>query len=224
MILYSENIMMNSLQGSTLAWAALGVLLCGSSAFAAGSKTLPATERAEKRLAELLRPGVRFDSTGLRTRPLRWPIPHALEQPAVPLSLYRGMPPHIELAEGKPTLPRPLAEGQPLVSYVEQPQPPKRVELPTGPLLRLLSTDAREPLPLPILARPQKDRASLADPTLEASIAAALKPLTPARDKPLPFTPVNLPDPFEYIPAGQLRNPPEESVMPPYIPLRTPTR
>jgi hypothetical protein len=183
-----------------------------------------ATERAEKRLAELLHPGARFDGLGLRTRPIRWPASRAVEQPVLLLEVYRGTPPHQELVASKPLLPRPVSEGQPLVSYQDQPQPPKRVELPSNPLLRLLSTDTRTPLPLPILAQPVKDRASLADPTFEASISEALRPLTPSRERPLPFTPMNLPDPFEHIPTGQLRNPPEESTTPPIIPLRTPAR
>src|SRR2546421_39995 len=78
-----------------------------------------------------------------------------------------------------------------------EPVLPEAVELPTGPLVRLPSVDARETIPLPILAQPQRDRASLADPTIEASMAAALGEITPHRLLPVPFAPLNLPDPFE---------------------------
>ena len=90
------------------------------------------------------------------------------------------------------------------------------------PRLDLIGLDVNTPLPIPILASPVKDRASLGDPTLEASLAAALKRLTPARDRPVPFTPLNLPDPFEHLRYGQLRNPPAESATPPVIPLQRP--
>jgi hypothetical protein len=183
-----------------------------------------ALARAEKRLAQLLQPSAGFESAGLRADPIRWPGPPALEQPSIPLSRYKCVPPRLALPDGKPVLPRPLAEGSPLADKREQPQPPRPVEMPTAPLLRLDSIDAREPLPLPILAQPQKDRASLADPTLAASIAAALRPLTPARAEPLAFAPMNLPDPFENVPTGEIRNPPAEDSMPPAIPLRTPGR
>jgi hypothetical protein len=92
------------------------------------------------------------------------------------------------------------------------------------PLLKVPSVDVNKPLPIPILAQPQQDRASLADPTLGASLKAALKALTPTRLQPLPFMPFNLPDPFEHMRSGQLRNPPEENPMPPVIPLQRPTK
>lgn len=92
------------------------------------------------------------------------------------------------------------------------------------PLIRMPSVDVNQPLPIPILARPQKDRASLADPGLEASLQAAIRPVAAVRNHPAPFVPINLPDPFENVRAGQLRNPPEESPMPPAMPLQKPTR
>jgi hypothetical protein len=190
----------------------------------AGAQPPTALARAEQRLAEVLRPGARFDSFGPRSGPVRWQAALILEQPTVPLSVYKGMPPLPDAPPRKPAAPRPPREEAPLLSFRQDAKVPARPELATAPLLRLLSPNVKEPLPLPILAQPVKDRASLADPTLEASIDAALQPLAPARTNPLPFTPQNLPDPFENVPAGQLRNPPEESASPPIIPLRTPTR
>lgn len=189
-----------------------------------GAQTPSALERSQTRLVELMRFGSGFDSFGPRSGPLAWRAVLMLEQPTVPLSLYRGAPPQPEVPPGKLVAPRGPHEVMPLVSFRDEPKPPKRVELTTGPLLRLLSTNVKEPLPIPILGQPVKDRASLADPTLEASVDAALKPLAPARAQPLPFTPLNLPDPFENVSAGQLRNPPDESDVPPVIPVRTPVR
>src|SRR5262245_57875676 len=80
------------------------------------------------------------------------------------------------------------------------------------------------PLPIPNFANPQEDRASWGDPALQASMAAALKRFTPARERTEPFVPLNLPDPFEHIRAGQLRNPPPKNPMPPVIPLKKPTK
>ena len=89
---------------------------------------------------------------------------------------------------------------------------------PAGPLLRLPSVNVEQPIPVPILAKPQRDRASLADPTLEVSVAAALTPLTPRRAGPVPFVPINLPDPFEHGHAIRLRNPPDEAPLPQIAP------
>ena len=108
------------------------------------------------------------------------------------------------------------------LSFREQPKVPKDVALPTKPLIRLPSVDVSTPLPIPILATPVKDRASLGDPAFDASLAAALKRLKPSRDRPVPFEPLNLPDPFEHVRTGQLRNPPAEDPMPPAIPLVKP--
>src|SRR4051812_13632319 len=94
----------------------------------------------------------------------------------------------------------------------------------SAPQVRLLSVDVAGPIPLPILARPLKDRASLTDPTLEASTAAALSKVTLSRAVPAPFQPINLPDPFEHSQAIRLRYPPGELPMPPFITPRSPTR
>jgi hypothetical protein len=51
---------------------------------------------------------------------------------------------------------------------------------------------------LPILARPVSDRASLEDPTGDASTAAALAATLPRRVIPAPFLRLSLPEPFEF--------------------------
>jgi hypothetical protein len=181
-----------------------------------------ALEKAEKRVAELLAPGGGIAPVTFTTQPVAWKASKAVEDIAAPVKPYVGATVRLPRQPIKEVKPRPVPEGQPLVSYREQPKAPKDVELPTTPLIRLPSLDVDAPLPIPILAQPQKDRASLGDPSLEASLAAALKRITPTRDRPVPFVPLNLPDPFEHMRSGQLRNPPEENPMPPVIPLRKP--
>ena len=55
-------------------------------------------------------------------------------------------------------------------------------------------------------------------------MAAALQKQTPARTQPVPFTPLNLPDPFENVRVGRLQNPPDEDNQPPPVPVQTPRR
>src|SRR4051812_29584303 len=117
-----------------LTGAAFGLCLSISGA----GQTPSAADRAEKRLAELLQPGARFDGRGFATTPVRWSGRQAIEQPSVPLSVYRGLPPRPDAPPRKPARPQPLAEDQPLATSLEQPQPPKRVKFPVTPLLRLL--------------------------------------------------------------------------------------
>ena len=98
------------------------------------------------------------------------------------------------------------------------------VDVSAGPLLRMPSVNMDQPIPVPILAKPLRDRASLADPTLEASLAAALATSAPRRAGPLPFAPINLPDPFEHSRAIRLRRSLDEAPMPPPIAPRTPAK
>jgi hypothetical protein len=184
-----------------------------------------AGSRAQKRLAELLAPGSSIAAVTFATQPVAWKASRAVEEIPLPLKPYVGLPVRLPQMPSK-SEPRPrgsgIPEAAPLVSYRERPIAPKEVKLATRPLIRLPSLDVKSPLPIPILAQPQQDRASLGDPALQASLDAALKRFTPARDRPVPFVPLNLPDPFEHIRAGQLRNPPQENPMPPVIPLKKP--
>lgn len=76
--------------------------------------------------------------------------------------------------------------------------------------IRAPSPDVNQPLPLPILAQPISDRASLDDPTRDASIAAATSARIPPRTRKAPFIKGTLPDPYDHrrmdVPA------PEESM------------
>ena len=193
---------------------------------AAGSVVYAQTpiELAEKRLDTLLQPNGKVEGGGLRATPLPWRGPAKIEQPELPLPKFQGTPPPLPVAKRKPAVPRPLPEGTPLADYRAIPPVPRPVTMPEEPLVRLVGPDANAPLELPILARPQADRAALGDVTLEASVAAALAPQSPARLGKTPFAPLNLPDPFEHARAVRLPNPPPEDSQPPVIPVQTPRK
>jgi hypothetical protein len=152
-----------------------------------------------------------------------WPANKAIEQPQLPVIAYQGLPPAPPMPPStRVSKPGSVPEGALPAVPGALPAQPQRKEMPTQPLVRLPAIDVDRPLPLPILARPKVDRASLDDTTLEASLAAALRPYTPRRTQPVPFAPVNLPDPFENTRTGGLRNPLQESEQPPVVPIRTP--
>jgi hypothetical protein len=180
-----------------------------------------AQAKAAKRLEVLLAPS---GGIAVKAEPKSWRAPPALENQTLALASYSGMTPPLPKAPRQAVQPGAVPEGQPLAAFRDPPAVPKTVGLPEKPLIHIPSVNVHQPLPLPILAKPVVERASLADPALEASLDAALKPLAPKRTRPVPFTPLNLPDPFEYVQAGQLRNPPDENPMPPDIPLRTPAK
>jgi hypothetical protein len=194
-------------------------LLLAQPAFAQG-----VADKAEKRLTELLAPGNSATAAASESKPVVWKQPKALDVFVLPIRPYVGTPLRLSPPASVAVKPRSAPEGTPLASYRDTPPPPGDIELETKPLIRLPSVDVATPLPIPILAHPVKDRASLADPAFEASIDAALKAFTPVRDRPVPFTAQNLPDPFENVRCGQLRNPPAESATPPVIPLQKPTK
>jgi hypothetical protein len=201
----------------------LGLILRPGAALAQDKK-VSAAETASRRLAELLTPGRESGNDGMPKGPIPRRSPGSLENPEVPLPVFKGTPPHLSLPGLKQAKPGNPPEEAPLSRFRSDPVKPEFVELPAGPLVRLPSIDVEQPIPLPILAQPHRDRASLADPTLEASVAAALAPVTVARTAPMPFTPLNLPDPFENSQAIRLRYTPDELPTPPPITPRTPKK
>ncbi len=70
--------------------------------------------------------------------------------------------------------------------------------LPEGERIRLPAANLNQPAPLPVLAQPLPDRASLDDPTTEVSLAEAVMGVVPPRTTPAPFQKQTLPDPFEF--------------------------
>jgi hypothetical protein len=181
-----------------------------------------ATAKADKRLADLLSPSSGAAPAAFTAKPAVFATPKALDLVVLPIIPYAGPPARLPAPASLNVKPGSVPEGTPLASYREPAKAPKDVELPTQPLIRLPSIDAQTPVAIPILAKPNRDRAPLTDPAFEASVDVALKQITPGRTQPVPFMPFNLPDPFENVRFGQLRNPPEESPTPPLIPLTKP--
>lgn len=181
-----------------------------------------ALEKAEKRLAELLAPNSRVVLS--TAQPISGKVGRSTESFDVPLTSIALTPPRLPPGELRGTKPGSVAEGQALASFRDESQGPKQVELPTKPLIKLPSIDMNTPLPLPTLGRPVVDRVSLGEPGFEASLLSAMKQYMPAREKPAPFTAYNLPDPFEHLRYGQLRNPPEENPVPPVVPIQRPVK
>jgi hypothetical protein len=183
-----------------------------------------AMEKAESRLADLLQPRQTGARALFASQPIAWKTSSIVSEFEFTIQPYAGTPVRLPIVSLKDVKPRAVQEGPPLVAYREEAQGPKPPELPTKSLIKLPSLDIHTPAPIPFLAQPAKDRASLAEPAFDASVDAAMKRLTPTREKPVPFTPLNLPDPFEHLRYGQLRHPPEECATPPVIPLVKPTR
>lgn len=201
-------------------WLILGMFCLSSSAFAQDKEkgkddgfAFP-SDLGGKKLTQLLQPGRPTDQRTTRTTPLdRAGLP-ALESPQAPLPGFQVTPPRIFLPPTTLKAPPHPAEERPLARYTSEPHTPQLVGFPVNALLRWESLDLNLPLPLPILATPNKDRASLADPSLESSIAAALAEVTLSRTSPVPFAPVNLPDPFENRQAVRVTNTPPEETQP----------
>jgi len=190
-------------------------------AFASPLLAQSASEKVAKRLVDLLTPGSNVSPIGA-AKPLAWKAGKSVDAIELPIMPYAGTPARLPQAPAKDAKPRALPEGPPLIAYQDRTPLPQAVELPTTPLIRLPAIDLHAPLAIPILAQASKDRASLAEPAFEASVDAAMRRFAPVRDKPVPFTPLNLPDPFEHVRYGELRNPPSESATPPVMPLTKP--
>ncbi len=199
-----------------------GMLLGLTAPAAAQSPVGPASAKVVQRVEHLLQPGpvkVGIDANG----PTIWNGPRKAAGAQLVATPYQGLPPQPPLAPPRrPVAPHAAPEGPPAVAQGVLPPVPHVIELPTQPLVTLPAVDVESPLPLPTLARPQGDRAPLQDTTMAASLAAAMHRINPRRVQPVPFVPLNLPDPFENVHAGELRDPPPESNQPPAAPVRTP--
>src|SRR5262249_50469033 len=132
--------------------------------------------------------------------------PPAVENPDLPLpaTTIPG-PSSIPNPKAKPVRPTLIEKEPPLSRQRFELAEPDLVKLPAGPKIAWPSPDVNQPIPLPILARQVQDRASLDDPSGDASLAAALAPTVPDRTTPAPFLKLNLPDPFEHRNAVRLR-------------------
>jgi len=152
-----------------------------------------------KALAKILPPR---GTAPLPPDPKKGPKPRkglaALENPAPPLAAPPSAIPGIGQPKRTPLWPRQVPDAAPLAYLHTDPVVPQRPELPTVVLVRQPSRDVNEPLALAPQAKPAADRASLDDPTTEFSAQRVVAHRPEMRSTPVPFTRMNLPEPFEH--------------------------
>lgn len=150
--------------------------------------------------------------------PRRQSPPGKLETPELPSPpAIVTAPPAIPLEDnkkGKKVRPMLVERESPLLRQRMDLDRPAAVNLPAGPKVAWPSPEVNQPIPLPILARPVADRASLDDPSGEASRSAALAAPVSDRATPAPALRLTLPDPFEHLSTVRLRTPPPEAPLP----------
>ena len=129
--------------------------------------------------------------------PRRLPTPTGLDAPPLNLPPSQALPPRAPAERNRKPLAPHLTVDETLGLNRNDPLPPQPRGFAVGDRIRLPSVDANQPDPLPILARPTVDRASLDDPTIEASAEAATAALMPQRTKAIPYFRVTLPDPYD---------------------------
>jgi hypothetical protein len=176
-------------------------------------------DRGGRLLAENLRPSDQIPplTDEKRIGPKRQSGPTKLENPDVPLPVVAVSPPAsilFQQVKGKPVRPHLLQEEAPLSRARIDIPVFGMVKLPAGPKYAWPSPDVNQPTPLPTLARPVVDRASLDDPSGNVSQAEALASRVPDRTTPAPFLRLSLPDPFEHRNTVRLRTPPPEISLP----------
>jgi len=158
-----------------------------------------------------------------KTAPRRQSPPASMEAPMVPLAPVVVSLPRVPLNATRPAL-LPHLVVEETLEGAAAPALPQARPLPTGEKSHVASADVNKPMPLPLLARPVTDRASLEDPTTEASAAAATAATVPQRTNPVPFQRLSVPDPFENRGTIQLKETPAEDTTPPLASPRTPGR
>lgn len=168
---------------------------------------------AKDRIDQWLAPP-RNAAIGGEPRPLR-PISPVVLQPQLGLTNVDVLPSLVPLPPIKPYRPRNAQEPAPLLGWTGDRELPAPIKAPAAtPVVQVnpqLETMAQ-------FGQYVRDRASLADPTWEASMLLILDPKSPWRDAPLPFHPLNLPDPFEAANAVRLRSPwPETTELPRFV-------
>ncbi len=169
-------------------------------------------DRGGKLLGEKLAPAADVPPPGLLGEPRHFRTSPAVDAPR--LSLPHDDPGIVRLPESKGSgdlRPAPVPEPPPLVGDLAAPVPPEPPHLAAGDRVREPSEDVARPVPLPPLAQPAPDRASLDDPTVEASQAAAVAAKLPERAAAAPPLRLNIPDPYENRRTVRMRAvPPEE--------------
>jgi hypothetical protein len=174
------------------------------------AKILPPQDAPTTRL-EQRRPTPRRSSVSSFAAPAVLPLPtsHAA-MPRLPQEARRtSLRPSLVLEET-------------LGSPSDTPVLPQVSALPERDRVRVPSIDANEPIPLPILATPLSERASLDDPTSDVSNAAAIAAPIPPRMSKAPFLKLTLPDPYDHR-RGDVPTPEESKEFPlgsPQLPQR----
>lgn len=180
-------------------------------------------DKGGKLLAEALLPPQKLADDAAPPQPKRLKAPPAVEQPEVALTSPALPMARPALVPKAPLLrPHVLPEDAPLSAYRADPARVHTQHLTGGALVRVAAPDVNLPPPLPILAHPGIDRASLEDPTAEDSLKTALSAAPPIRGNPAPFLRLNLPDPFENAQTVRLRAMPPEEHGPATGPVRPP--
>lgn len=182
----------------------------------AGERFAFPSDKGGQALNQLLRPTDRLAGP-LDDLP---PGPHALPPPVQVtnpnlLPANPGSPLRPPLPKTATIRPRMMAEGTPLTAHRLPPTAPSAHEFSAGVLIALPLRDVNQPVPLGYVGVLTADRVPLEDPTQEASLAATLAAVPPARETPVPFVPQNLPDPFLNAQTVRLRTPPAELGEPP---------
>lgn len=193
---------------------ALGVL---SVATSAASAQAPDAKSMQNRIAAILEPNVKIVPGDLGRKPLERPVVDRVANPEPTIPGAAVPTPILPIVARKATPPSVTREGMPLAFDRSEPLPPTPIVMPEQPLARVPSIDLEQPLPVPALAQQVRDRTAITDPSLEASVAASLAPQTPMRTQPVPFAPINLPDPFELQTQIRPRLPVDEKTQPPAI-------
>jgi hypothetical protein len=160
-------------------------------------------DRGGALLARLLMPERQPLPTDRSTGPRPRTLPRSLDNPAPELPPVALLVPRLPSGSGATKL-RPRWTLEETLDGLTEPPRLIVAPLPEGPRIRLPAADLNQPAPLPLLARPLPDRASLDDPTTEVSLAEAVMGIVPPRPTPSPFQKQTLPDPFEFRqPVGQ---------------------
>jgi len=186
----------------------LSLAIAGMVAGSASAQTVK--ERSDKWLAPAGVPVVVGEPRPLRPIPAQIVIPR-LDLPN-PLDV---MPSAAPLPAIKPYRPRNAFEPSPTLAWTGDRELPA---MPKAPPPTLLIQPDPVPEIMAVFGQYVRDRASLSDPSWEASMLLILDPKIPWRDAPLPFQPYYLPDPFEAANAVRLRTPlPEATELPRFV-------
>jgi hypothetical protein len=174
------------------------------------AKVLPPKQPEVSRLDRAAPPS--YPSASLQMKP-----------PALPLPPSHAAIPRLPAAiKPVPLRPR-LALDETPSGLPDSPVLPALPSLPDTGRVRVPSVDVNQPIPLPVLAQPVSDRASLDDPTADASVTAALAAPIPSRTTKAPFLKRTLPDPYDHR-RSRTTAAPEEQTEPPLGTPQTPSQ